>query len=174
MTTTTSLERAVTDATAAATREQVETFLFEEADIADSHRYEDWLALWADDAFYWIPANDEYGAADPDLHVAIIHENYTKLEDRIRRLGSGYAHVQSPRSRISRVIGNIRMRAREDGLTEVHSTFSLTEFRRQKFAFYAGRQVHWLRPHEKSFLIVRKEVHLINNDGFMGNMTFLL
>ena len=170
----TTMTRPALSATHAATREEVETFLFEEASIADSHRYDDWLALWAEDAFYWVPANEEYENADPDMHVAIVHDNYTRLEDRIRRLGSGYAHAQSPRSRISRIIGNVRVGTRSDGLTEVHSTLNLTEFRREQFSFYAGRQVHWLRPAAGSFRIVRKEVHLINNDGYMRNMTFLL
>lgn len=159
------------DATTAL-RDRVADFLFEEAEIADAHRYEDWLALWAQDAFYWIPCNDD--DIDPDMHVALVHEDRIGLEDRIRRLASGFAHTQQPQSRISRVIGNIRCRALEDGLVEARSVFNLTAFRRHRFEIFAGRQVHALRPVDNRFEIVRKTVYLINNDGYMSNMTFLI
>jgi 3-phenylpropionate/cinnamic acid dioxygenase small subunit len=154
------------------TKEAVEAFLFHEAEIADAHLYSEWLALWAEDAFYWVPCNDD--DSDPEMHVSIIQENYTRLEDRIRRLNSGFAHVQSPNSRISRIIGNVRIAGAEADLVEVRSVFNITEFRRQKFHHYAGRQIHHLRAEGDSFKIARKTVYLVNNDGFMHNMTFLL
>lgn len=153
-------------------REQVADFIFGEAELADAHRYEDWLALWAQDAFYWLPCNED--DIDPDMHVALIHEDRIGLEDRVRRLASGFAHTQQPCSRISRVISNVRCSEIENGLVEVRSVFNLTSFRRHKFEIFAGRQVHLVRPVADSFQIVRKTVYLVNNDGYMSNMTFLL
>ncbi|SCW66245.1 3-phenylpropionate/cinnamic acid dioxygenase, small subunit [Sphingobium faniae] len=156
----------------ASLRERVADFLFDEAEIADAHRYEDWLGLWGQDAFYWMPCNDD--DIDPDMHVALIHEDRMGLEDRIRRLSSGFAHTQQPRSRISRVISHIRCGELEEGLVEVRSVFNLTAFRRDRFEIFAGRQIHVLRPVENRFEIVRKTVYLVNNDGYMSNMTFLI
>lgn len=153
-------------------KDQVEAFLFLEADIADRHDYAGWLALWAHDGCYWIPCNDD--DADPEHHVAIIHETLSGLEDRVRRLLSGYAHTQSPQSRLARVVSNVRVAAISDGLVEVRSVFNITAFRRGVMDTYAARVVHHLRPKGESFLIVRKTVYLVNNDSFMSNMTFLI
>ena len=35
----------------------IEAFLYREARLADENRYDEWLALWTDDARYWIPSN---------------------------------------------------------------------------------------------------------------------
>jgi 3-phenylpropionate/cinnamic acid dioxygenase small subunit len=150
----------------------VEAFLFEEADAADRHAYREWLALWAEDGCYWLPCNDD--DADPATHVALIYETYAGLEDRVRRLSTGYAHTQSPATRLVRVIGNIRVAGIDNGLVEAKSVFNLTAFRRNVMETFAARVVHHLRPAGDSFRIVRKTVYLVNNDGYMNNMTFLI
>lgn len=152
-------------------RDAVAEFLFREAGLADSHAYRDWLALWAPDALYHIPCNED--DADPETHVAIIHEGRAGLEDRVRRLSGNYAFAQQPRSRLSRIVGNIVV-AEADGLVEARSTFNLTAFRRDVMEIFAGRQVHRLRREDGDFRIVAKTVYLVNNDGYIGNMTFLI
>ncbi len=153
-------------------KEKVENFLYEEADIADRHAYEEWLALWAQDACYWLPCNDD--DSDPETHVALIYEAYPALEDRVRRLMTGYAHTQSPQSRTVRVVSNIRVSMVKDGLVEARSVFNITSFRRDVMQTLAARVIHHLRPEGESFKIVRKTVYLVNNDGYMSNMTFLI
>src|SRR5689334_25419037 len=36
-------------------RQQAEEILFEEAQLLDERRYDEWLALLTDDAIYWVP-----------------------------------------------------------------------------------------------------------------------
>lgn len=163
--------------TSRVSRTAVEDFLYEEAARADAHDFDGWLGLWAEDGTYWAPANDD--DADPRLHVALINEGYEELKMRVRTLGEGLVHAQAPRARISRTIGNVRVRELPDGLVpdnlvEARAVFNLTSFRRQRFEFFAGRLVYRLRPEGESFRIVRKEIFLINNDGHLPNMTFLL
>jgi 3-phenylpropionate/cinnamic acid dioxygenase small subunit len=152
--------------------ERVQAFLYQEADLADRHAYSNWLALWAEDAIYWIPCNDD--DADPETHVALIYERRAGLEDRIRRLSSGYAHAQNPKTRLSRVVANIRAIELPDGLVEVRSVCNITAFRRQTIETLAARVVHRLRADNEGFRIVSKTVYLVNNDGYIGNMTFLI
>ena len=153
-------------------KERVEAFLFEEAEIADRHAYCAWLALWAEDGRYWLPCNDD--DADPANHVALVYESYSGLEDRVRRLSSGHAHTQSPPTRLVRVVGNIRVAAIGDGLVEAKSVSNITGFRRNVMETTAAHVVHHLRPVGDSFRIVRKTVYLVNNDGYMNNITFLI
>ncbi|MET0251185.1 MAG: aromatic-ring-hydroxylating dioxygenase subunit beta [Novosphingobium sp.] len=154
------------------TRAAIEDFLYEEAALADAHDYAGWLTLWAEDGRYWAPANDD--AADERMHVALINDDYDGLKVRVTALSEGLAHALAPRARISRTIANVRFKAIANGLVEARAVFDLTSFRRHTFEFFAGRVVWHLRPGGESFRIVRKAIYLVNNDGFLPNMTFLL
>jgi benzoate/toluate 1,2-dioxygenase subunit beta len=160
------------DGAGRSTREQVEAFLYREARLADGHAYREWLDLWDTDALYWVPCNDD--DADPARHVALIYENYAGLEDRVARLLSGYAHAQSPPSRLARLIGNIETRDLGEGLVEAHSAVSITAYRRGRLDQFAGRAVHRLRRHDDDLKLVRKTVYLVNNDGPISNLTFIV
>lgn len=88
-------------------RQQIENFLYREARLMDENAYDEWFALWTDDALYWVPANED--DIDPQRHVSIIYEDKMRLEDRIARLKSGAAYAQDPKSRMRRVIANIEI-----------------------------------------------------------------
>ena len=66
---------------------KIESSLYREARLMDEHAYDQWLALWTDDALYWIPCNED--DFDPERHVSIVYENKARLEDRIARLNRG-------------------------------------------------------------------------------------
>ena len=109
-------------------RHQIENFLYREARLMDEHAYDEWLALWTDDALYWIPSNED--DIDPERHVSIVYENKIRLEDRIARLKSGAAYAQDPKSRLSRIISNIEIEPKDNGVLAVYSKFNLTALRR--------------------------------------------
>jgi benzoate/toluate 1,2-dioxygenase beta subunit len=153
-------------------RHQVENFLYREARLMDEHAYDEWLALWTDDALYWVPCNED--DIDPERHVSIVYENRTRLEDRIARLKSGAAYAQDPKSRLSRVVSNVEIEDENDTETIVRSTFNLTALRRGRMDVFAGCTIHKLRPEGDSFKIAYKRVLLINNDVVIHNLTFLI
>ena len=151
---------------------RVERFVFREARLMDEHRYSEWLSLWTDDALYWVPCNDD--DIDPTRHVSLIYDDRLRLEDRVRRLESGDAHAQMPKSRLVRVVSNIEVEGEKEGLI-VHSTFNLQELRRGRLNTFAGRSIHRLRSIAGGeFKIASKKVLLINNDEPMGHLTFLI
>lgn len=153
-------------------RQKIESFLYREARLMDEHAYDQWLALWTDDALYWIPCNED--DFDPERHVSIVYENKARLEDRIARLNSGAAYAQDPKSRLSRVISNVEIEGENDTETIVHSTFNVTALRRGRMDIFAGRAIHKLRRQGDSFRIAYKKVLLINNDVVINNLTFLI
>jgi 3-phenylpropionate/cinnamic acid dioxygenase small subunit len=153
-------------------RYQVETFLYREARLMDEHAYDEWLALWTDDALYWVPCNED--DIDPERHVSIVYENKARLEDRVTRLKSGAAYAQDPKSRISRVVSNVEIEGEKDHELMIHSTFNLTAVRRGRMDIFAGRVLHRLRYDGDSFKIAFKKVLLINNDLVIHNLTFLI
>ena len=153
-------------------RQQIENFLYREARLMDTHAYDEWFALWTDDALYWVPSNDD--DIDPERHVSIVYENKARLEDRITRLKSGAAYAQDPKSRLSRVISNVEIEEAGNPEVTVYSTFNLTALRRSTMTTFAGHTIHRLRPEGDSFKIAYKKVLLVNNDEVINNMTFLV
>lgn len=153
-------------------RHQIENFLYREARLMDENAYDEWFALWADDALYWVPANED--DIDPMRHVSIVYEDKAHLEDRIFRLKSDAAYAQDPRSRMRRVISNVEIEEGEQGEVIVYSNFNLTELRRSQQRTFAGRTLHKLRPEGNSFKIAYKKVLLVNNDEVISNLTFLV
>jgi benzoate/toluate 1,2-dioxygenase beta subunit len=151
---------------------RVESFLYREARLMDENAYAEWLALWADDALYWVPATDD--DIDPATQVSTIYDNRARLEARIRRLSSGNAFSQDPKSRMRRVISNIEIEEGANGEITAYSNFVLAELRRGKQDVFAGRTIHKLRTDGDTFKIFYKKVMLVNNDEFIDNLTFLV
>lgn len=153
----------------------VEQFLYREARILDEWRYDDWLALWEPDADirYWVPCGHE--DVDPTREVSLIYDDRFRLQERILRLKSPAAHAQDPRSRMRRTVSNVEVAEQAGETLAVHSNFVLGEFRRDMQTTYIGHYVHHLRPIENgAFAILSKKVLLVNLDGFIGNLTFIL
>lgn len=153
-------------------RSEIEAFLFREARLADESRYEEWGALWTDDAVYWVPANeDDY---DPTHHVSIIYDDRNRIQDRIDRLKSGSAWAQQPQSRLRRLISNIEIESLSNGEFEVRSNFALGEIRRGRQTTYFAAQIHRLRETSDGLRMAGKKVMLINNDEPINNLSFLV
>jgi len=50
-----------------------EQFLYHEAHLLDTQRYEDWLALFTGDATYWVPL--EQSQQDPEQTSSLIYDD---------------------------------------------------------------------------------------------------
>ena len=153
-------------------RERVKQFLYHEALLMDEHRYDDWLALWTDPALYWVPSNRDQ--IDPRREGSLIYDDWVRLQLRIARLKSGFAHAQEPKSRMRRIISNVEIEVAENDEVVTHSNFMLTELRRGKQDLFAGRTTHRLRPDDGAFKMISKKVLLVNNDEPIDNLTFLI
>jgi len=153
-------------------RQKVEQFLYYEAQLMDEHRFDEWLALWEDEALYWVPTGRD--DINPDREVSLIYDDRVRLELRIARLKSGFAHAQEPKSRMRRIVSNIVLEEADKGEIVAGSNFMLVELRRGKQDLFAGRSIHQLRPYEGGFKLVSKKVMLVNNDEPIDNLTFLI
>src|SRR4051812_13028370 len=61
-------------------------FLEHEARLLDEAKFDDWLALFTADAWYWVPS--EPGQSNPHDTVSLIYDDRRLLETRGRRPGS--------------------------------------------------------------------------------------
>src|SRR5271168_5297421 len=84
-----------------------ERFLLHEARLLDDGKFDEWLALFTPDAWYWVPSEPDQ--ADPAETVSLIYDDRRLLETRVRRLASPRMYSQEPRSRTSRIVGNVSM-----------------------------------------------------------------
>jgi 3-phenylpropionate/cinnamic acid dioxygenase small subunit len=142
-----------------------EQFLIHEARLLDEGRFDEWLALFAADAWYWVPSQPNQ--ASPHDTVSLIYDDRRLLETRIRRLASPRIYSQEPPSRTSRMIGNVTIEdAAPDGAAcTVRSKCQIVEFRRDTQRIFAGTCLHHLLNGESGIQIAWKRVDLVNCDG---------
>jgi 3-phenylpropionate/cinnamic acid dioxygenase small subunit len=70
--------------TAIPTNQELIEFVVREARLIDQQRFDEWLALYADDAYYWMPL--EWNQTDPRLTCSLMYEDKLLLSIRVERL----------------------------------------------------------------------------------------
>jgi benzoate/toluate 1,2-dioxygenase subunit beta len=152
-------------------------FLYREARLADEARYAEWLALWTEEAVYWVPASTDPDA-DPETRISHIYDNRARLETRIKLLQTGHRYSQEPASLMRRLISNIEVvGGGRDGQLVAGSNFILAELSVQAKAemhWWVGRATHHLRRVEGAVRMSLKKVVLINAAEPLPNLSFLV
>jgi benzoate/toluate 1,2-dioxygenase beta subunit len=144
--------------------QRCEDFLVHEAELLDEARFDEWLALFTDDACYWVPSEPKQ--TSPHETVSLIYDDRRLLETRVRRLASPRIYSQEPPSRTSRIIGNVRIEEKQpDGGCLVRSKFVMVEYRREQQRLFAGTCFHQLVRLAGAIRIKMKRVNLINCDA---------
>ena len=152
--------------------EEVRQFLFQEARLLDTHRFEDWLALFTDDATYWVPL--EAAQTDPLNTSSIIHDDRTLLELRVRQIAHPRAHARRPLARTVHQVGNVQMLSEGAGELQIASTLALFEYRLEVQRTWAALVEHRLRWVNGQLRIASKRVNLINSEAELPGIAFLL
>lgn len=156
-----------------ALRESCRRLLEKEARLLDEGRLDDWLALYAPECVYWVPATPHGG--DPRREIAVSFDDRRRLEDRIFRLKNDYAWSQRPASRTARLISNVAVFATGDpAIFMVRSTFLTTELQAGDRRTWTGWYAHRLRDRRDHWLIEVKQVNLIDCDRNLRNPSIVL
>ena len=147
-----------------------EEFLIHEARLLDEARFDEWLALFAADAWYWVPSQPDQKS--PRDTISLIYDDRRLLETRVRRLSSPRIYSQEPRSRTSRIVANVTIEeAAADGQAcTVRSKFQLLEYRRNAQTAYAGTSFHRLVRANEDIRIAWKRVDLVNCDAALEGL----
>jgi len=146
---------------------KVEEFLYHEARLLDEQRLEEWLALFTEDATYWVPL--ELGQKDPIQTSSIIYDDRTLLELRVKQARHPRAHSRLPLARTVHQVSNVTV---TDELT-VHSNLVLVEYRQEKQRVWGALVEHCLRRQGSSYRIARKRVDLANSEGELDGIAIL-
>jgi len=156
-----------------ALRDACRRLLEREARALQEMRLEDWLALYAGECLYWVPASVDGG--DPRREVAIAFDDRRRLEDRIYRLQLAHAWSQRPPSRTARMVSNVTVYATdEDDALMVRSSFMISEFWAEETRLWSGWYGHRLRRDGDGWEILVKQVNLIDCDRNIRNPSIIL
>jgi 3-phenylpropionate/cinnamic acid dioxygenase small subunit len=142
---------------------EAERFLIGEARLLDEARYDEWLALFTDDAWYWVPSMP--GQASPHDTVSLIYDDRRLLETRVRRLANPHLHAQNPPARASRIVANVTAEETGPAALVVRSKLLMVEYRRNAQRLFAATCRHRLVAHGPTLRIAWKRVDLVNCDA---------
>lgn len=146
---------------------EIERFFYEEASLLDHGRFAEWLSLFTDDVRYWMPVRENLpdsasGMHDPDLiQVSLIDDDKEFLTKRVERLATGFAHAETPASRTTHLVSNVRILEADGNNLAVESAFALFQSRLANVdhAFH-GRREDRLRRVEGGWKIASRKIVL--------------
>lgn len=153
----------------------LEQFLYREAMLLDEKRWQEWLALYTEDCFYWVPS--VVGQKDPVDTISLYAEDRMRMEMRVIRIAHPRAHSQDFPTRMSHVVGNVMLdpeggKGFDGGMNPradlvLRSTLHILEYRKEEQRLFGGSVRHWLRREGADFKIAMKRIDLINCDAPM-------
>ena len=138
--------------------------LFAEALALDEQRWDDWLALYTDDAVFWVPSwtDEHHLAVDPDRELSLMYYSArVGLADRVMRVRSGLSVASKVLPRTVHALGNV-MWAKNGVLSSVFQVASY-DLKSRSTHVYFGRYEHVLRNVGGQWRIASKKVILMND-----------
>ena len=150
----------------ATTERELIDFIAHEARLIDAGRFDDWLALFADNGRYWVPLQGD-AQAEGAAHNALADEDRLLLSLRIERLKNPRAHSQHPPSRCQHVLQPSTLVHADDAAQryELHTPFLYVESRGERQLTLAGTVRHRLVRRADQWQIELKRVDLLNADA---------
>ena len=156
------------------TDQEIIDFVIREARLLDQHRFEEWLQLYTDDAYYWMPL--EWGQTDPKLVGSLMYEDKLLLQLRVERLTGNRPFSQKPKSRCHHVLQTPQIDSRDDikGEYVTWTPMHYIETRHDEQQLYAAWATHTLTIADGTLKIKLKRVDLVNCEAAFGNIQLFM
>jgi 3-phenylpropionate/cinnamic acid dioxygenase small subunit len=169
----------------AALQAEVADFLFHEAELIDDRRFDDWLALLAEDLIYFMPQrrNVKYGehAARENTKIgegiSWFEEDKWTLGKRVAQIQTGVHYAEEPLSRVCHMVSNVRILTATPSLEDAQEITTSCRFlvyqSRVEYENYTfiGKRLDTLRRHGDGWLIARREILLDQNVLLAKNLS---
>ena len=166
-------------------KQEIEDFLYHEADLLDERRYEDWLALVAKDVRYWMPMRRNVKVGEPEREftragqdINWFDEGKETLTRRVKQILTGMHWAEEPVSRISHVVSNVQLlevnpSAAAPAEATVKCRFLIYRNRVEtETDFLVGKRDDLLRRVDGQWKIARRKIVLDQNVLLTKNLTF--
>ena len=166
-------------------KQDVEAFLYHEANLLDDRQYEEWLDLLTDDVRYWVPMrrNVKFGELEREFtregqDINWFDEGKTTLTQRVRQILTGVHWAEEPLSRLSHLVTNVEITEATPSATDAAEVSLRCRFiiYRNRVAtetdILVGRREDRLRRVDGQWRIAQRQVFLDQNVLLAKNLTF--
>ena len=140
-------------------RQEIEEFLYHEAELLDNWQLEEWAALFSVNGTYEIPPIGNPNA-DFKTSLFLVHDDRARLEQRALRLLKKEAHVEYPHSKTLHNVSNVRMVNNEGDVVSVKCNFSTYRAKRDFLDIYVGVNEYQFVKEDGELKIKSKKVIL--------------
>jgi 3-phenylpropionate/cinnamic acid dioxygenase small subunit len=165
-------------------KEEIEAFLYQEAELLDERRYEEWLDLFTDDTHYFMPmrrnvphdeTEREFTRAGTDVNW--FDEGKDTLTRRVKQILTGVHWAEEPPSRICHMVSNVQvLSATPAGPAPVEVTVKsrFLVYRNRvetETDFLVGKREDLLRRVNGGWKVARRKIVLDQNVLLAKNLT---
>jgi 3-phenylpropionate/cinnamic acid dioxygenase small subunit len=168
-------------------KQEVEEFLYQEADLLDARKFREWLDLLAEDLVYFMPIrrNVKFGEQDARENtrqgegISWFDEDKWTVTKRVEQILTGVHYAEEPLSRVTHMVSNIRLLNVTPSVeapleVTVGSRFLVFQSRVEYENYtFIGRRTDTLRRNGDSWLIARRELILEQNVLLAKNLSIL-
>lgn len=160
-------------------KEEIERFLYEEADLLDERRFDEWLNLLADDIRYVMPMRRNAPPDRLDLEytrsgqeICWFDEDKITLQKRVAQIHTGLHWAEEPASRVSHLVTNVRIVEINGDEVDTSCRFVVYRNRQEdETDLFVGRRKDRLRRSVDGWRLTRREILLEQNVLLAKNLT---
>lgn len=147
-----------------------------EAQLLDEQAWDDWLALYEDNAQFWVPMwkDESHLTTDPLRELSFIFLDGRKyLAERVHRVTSGRSVASTPVPRTTHLVAGSIAKAGHGDTVSVKSAWSshIYQHKEARLVTYAGRYEHDLAWDGAALRIRRKKI-ILTNDQLVSKVDF--
>jgi 3-phenylpropionate/cinnamic acid dioxygenase small subunit len=168
-------------------KQEIEEFLYLEADLLDGRKFREWLDLLAEDLVYFMPIrrNVKFGEQDERENtrqgegISWFDEDKWTVTKRVEQILTGVHYAEEPLSRVTHMVSNLRLLDVKPSVDDPHEVSVSCRFlvfqSRVEYENYTfiGRRNDVLRRDGDSWLIARRELILEQNVLLAKNLSIL-
>ncbi len=153
--------------------EAITRFLYREARLLDEKRWDEWYALFTEDAYYWVPLTRDQ--PDGVNHTSLAYEDRLLLQLRIERL-KRRPPSQRPPSWSQHILQAPEIEEADPvaGRWRTRTPFVYLEARGDEQMVLAGTALHELAHEDGTLKIRLKRVNLLNCDAALPSVQLFL
>jgi p-cumate 2,3-dioxygenase beta subunit len=158
------------------TRLAIEEFVYNEADLLDRWKLDDWVALWDDPCSYEVTTT---GLSDPEQtsprsSLFLISDNRFRLEQRIVRLNKDSAHAEFPHSKTRHLFTNVIVREESESEIKAQVNFAIYRTKRSVTNHYMGYSLYTFAKGDQ--LKIKHKRSILDLEGLVpqGKLSILI
>ena len=160
---------------------ECEAFLFREAEYLDERLFRDWLGLLADEIQYEVPIRVSRGleTREQDFTRTGFHmkDDHATLAMRVERLYTGHAYAESPASRTTRLVTNVRVKlGASPDVFDVRSNFACYRAQGESVGFdlLMGERIDVIRRVDSQLKLAARRILLAHTTLPTANLGLFL